>query len=123
MNAFWSGFFGQFRDCGRNAGWFLFAFGGLFIGMLFVAWAMDNGRGDIVVGCLALMTLVAICFLIAAIRRGLRERRHRLKFPGLSEDELKKARAKLAQQRGKQTRTLPVSPAKLRTRPPVGEVY
>ena len=122
MNAFWFGFFSQFRDCGRNAAWFLMALGSLFVGLLFVAWAVDNGRGDIVVAGLALMGLIAICFFIAAIRRGLRERRDRLKFPGLSEDEVKKARAKLAQS-GKQTRTLPVSAAKLRTRPPVGEVY
>jgi hypothetical protein len=122
MNAFWFGFFTQFRDCGRSAAWFLVTLGGMFVALVLIAWAVDHGHGDSIVAGIGVTGLVLICFLAAAIRRALRDRRHHLKFPGLSEDEVKKARAKLAR-RANLARTLPVAPAKLRTRAPVGEVY
>jgi hypothetical protein len=122
MNTFWFGFFNQFRDCGRSAAWFLVTLGGSFVGLVLMAWAFDNGHGDSVAVAFGVFVLLMVCRLTAMIRRALRDRRHRLKFGGLSEDELKKARARLAQHR-KTTRTLPASPTRIKTRAPVGEFY
>ena len=122
MNTFWFGFFNQFRDCGRSAAWFLVTLGGSFVGLLVVAWAVGNDHGDSVAVAAGAVVLFVLCQLIAAIRRVLRDRRHRLKFGELSEDDLKKARARLAQ-RGKLKQTLPASPTRIKTRAPVGEIY
>ena len=117
MSPFWSGFFNQFRDCGRDATWFLVALGGFFVLAVVGAWAMQSGHEKEVVAVAAFGGLLMIYHLAAAIRQAVQWRRHRLKFPQLSSDELNKARSKLAR-RSKPAGSLPVKP-----RPFSGPVY
>jgi len=122
MNFFWSSFFGHLQGCGRSATWFLVTLGGLFVFLIVSAWAIETGHGDSIAA--ALIT-AAVCFTIllgVAIRRAIVWSRDCLKLTKLSDDELSKARAKLAK-RVKTAAPLAPSPARLRTRPPVGEVY
>ncbi len=120
MSPFWSAFANQLRDCGRSATWFLVALGGGFVVLVVSAWALQNGHGDALAAAAAVVGVLLIYHLTAAIRRAVQWRRHRLKFPQLSDDELNKARTKLAR-RSKPAGPLPSLPVK--TRPFCGPVY
>ena len=120
MSHFWSAFANQLRDCGRGAAWFLVALGGFFILMVMGALAVDHGHVNEVIGVAAVGGVVMLCQLAAAIRRAVQWRRHRLKLSKLSDDELTKARAKLAR-RSKSAGPLPPLPVK--ARPFCGPIY
>src|SRR5882724_575537 len=113
MNCFWSGFFNQLHDCGRGATWFLVTLGGFFVLMVLAAVALQKGHEDTVISLAAIGGVLIIYHLAVAIRRAIQWRRHRLKFPQLSRDELNKARSKLTK-RSKPARPLPVSPVRAR---------
>ena len=113
MSHFWSAFANQLRDCGRGAAWFLVALGGFFILMVMGAWAVDHGHVNKLLGVAAVGGVLLIYQLVAAIRRAVQWRRHRLKFPQLSDDELNQARTKLAR-RSKPAGALPSLPVKAR---------
>ncbi len=96
MSHFWSAFAHQLRDCGRSAIWFFVALGGGFVLLVLGAWALQSGYDNEVIGVVAAGGVAMLYQLAIAIRREVQWRRHRLKFSQLSDDELNKARAKLA---------------------------
>ena len=120
MSPFWSAFANQLRDCGRGATWFLVTLGGFFVLMVVGALAVQNGHANEVVAVAAVGGVLLIYHLVAAIRRAVQWRRHRLKFPQLSSDELNKARTKLTR-RSKPAGPLPPLPVK--ARPFCGPIY
>jgi hypothetical protein len=95
MNPFWASFFQHFRGCGRNAAWFLVTLGGMFVFLLFAAWAIDNGHGESLAMAVMVASFVGLVSLCITVRRAWIDRRHRLKLPKLSSDERGKARSKL----------------------------
>ena len=113
MNCFWSGFFGQLRECGRGATWFLVTLGGLFVLLVMTALAIQSGHEKEVIGIAAVGGVLLACHVAKVIRRAILWRRHRLKFPQLSRDELNKARSKLMK-RSKPPGLLPPVPVKAR---------
>ena len=113
MSPFWSAFANQLRDCGRGATWFLVALGGGFVLLVMGALAVEKGHVNEVIGVAAVGGVLMVFQLGVAIRRAVQWRRHRLKFPQLSDDELNKARTKLAK-RSQPARPLPTLPVKVR---------
>ncbi len=109
MNPFWASFFNHFKDCGRNAAWFLIALGGLFVFLVLSAVAIDNGHGELVVAVIITMAVYFVLLCCTALRRAWVDRKNRLRFPKLSSDERIKARSKLVK---------PCQPVKLPPQPP-----
>src|SRR5438132_8298809 len=95
MNPFWASFFDHFKSCGRNAAWFLIALGGLFVFLVFSAWAIDNGHGQLVMAAVISVAAYFLLVCCTAFRRAWLDRKNRLRFPRLSSDERLKARSKL----------------------------
>jgi len=95
MSPFWATLFQQLKDSGRDATLFIIALAGFFIVLVIAAVIFGTGLYRYIVPALpfiALLVLVRTCF---SIRRAWRNRRHRLQYPPLSADELRKARTKL----------------------------
>ena len=92
MNPFWSGFFEQFKDCGRGVLSFFLGLVTLF-GLLFTAVILDKTNASPPV--LAGVTLFIFIWMVLLLRRAWKHRRQRLNFSPLSSDELVKARSKL----------------------------
>ena len=92
MNPFWTGFFQQFKDCGRGALSFFLGLVTLF-GLLLGAVILDktNVSPQVLMG----ITLFIFLWMALLIRRAWKRRRQRLNFSPLSSDELVKARSKL----------------------------
>ena len=121
MNSFWASFFDQLRTCGRSATWFLVTLGLSFAFLLITAWALQNGHSDSIVAALVTAVVFFAILLAVSIRRAILWRRERCKLSKLSDDELTKARARLAR-RGKLS-AYPSATRPQRVRPTPGEVY
>lgn len=92
MNPFWTGFFQQFKDCGRGTLSFFLGLITLF-GLLLGAVLADkiNVSPSVLTG----VTLFILLWTALLIRRAWKRRRQRLNFSPLSSDEMVKARSKL----------------------------
>ncbi|MFO1486987.1 MAG: hypothetical protein U1F65_00775 [Verrucomicrobiota bacterium] len=122
MNAFWSGFFGHFQECGRTAAWFIMSLGLVLVGLIVAAWAMNHHHETALVVVLTIAAILLLKIFLGAVVSGWRERKRRLKFRGLSEDELKKAREKLVRRANPKSISRPTT-LRAKMRPSIGEVY
>jgi hypothetical protein len=100
MSPFWSGFFEQFRSCGRNGGIFVAALA-TFFGVLIVGLVLrqENLIPDFT-GMLFGIVIITAIWLSVAFRRA-RRSRTQLRLPPLSDDELRVAKAKLKSRAGR----------------------
>jgi hypothetical protein len=95
MNSFWASFFEQLKGCGRNATIFMSALAGV-LGLVVLAVALHNaGLFDFLVPVLPGIGILLFAWGFRTVRRLLRLRRDRMKYPPLSCDELRVARSKL----------------------------
>jgi hypothetical protein len=100
MSPFWNGFFEHLRSCGRNGGIFFLALA-CFLALSILVRAFHNDKLIEISGpALAGVALILLIRVGAAIWRG-RSGGERLRFPRLSDDELRVARTRLKNQGGK----------------------
>ena len=94
MSPFWSGFFEHLRSCGRNGAIFvsaLVAFFATVIGTAVVELSGISFDPKLAAGCILAVLAVGIGVFV----RRMRKARIRLRFPRLSDDELRVARERL----------------------------
>ena len=95
MSPFWSGFFDQLKDCGKNATLFLAIMATLVgVAVLSVVLAGKSFAPEIT-PALPGIAFLAVLRVWCVIRRDRLARRQRLSFPRLSDDELRVARSRL----------------------------
>ncbi|HLP77905.1 MAG TPA: hypothetical protein VK327_13415 [Candidatus Paceibacterota bacterium] len=94
MSPFWSGFFDQLKSCGRNGGIFIAALGGVFATVV-VTVIVERSGVSFNPMIIAAAVLPALLIWITFFVRRLRMARTRLRFPRLSDDELRVARERL----------------------------
>ena len=99
MNHFWASLFDSLKDCGRNATLFLVALAGFFVALTLAAILFGTGLYRYIGPALPVIAILVLVWACVSIRRTLLNRRHRLRYPPLSVDELRKARTKLTRPR------------------------
>ena len=99
MNHFWVSLFEHLKGCGQNATLFLIALGGVFGLVVVAAIIVQSELRQYFIGALPWLGIVLAVWTCQAIRRARARRRERLLQSPLSEDELSKARCKLAKSR------------------------
>lgn len=99
MNHFWASLFDHLKGCGQNATLFLIALAGV-SGLVVVAVIIvESELRQYFIGVLPWLGIFLVVWICQAIRRARARRRARLPHSPLSEDELSKARCKLAKSR------------------------
>jgi hypothetical protein len=99
MNHFWASLFDHLKGCGQHATLFLVALAGV-VGLVVVAVIIvESEFRQYFIGALPWLGIFLVVWICQAIRRARARRRARLLQSPLSEDELSKARCKLAKSR------------------------
>ena len=96
MNHFWASLFEHLKGCGQNATLFLLALAGVFAMVTLTALALEPQVRRHLVAALPWLGLLLFVWICWIVRRMRARRRERLRHSPLSEDELSKARRKLA---------------------------
>jgi hypothetical protein len=99
MGPFWTSFFEQLKDCGRDATLFLMALVG-FIAVLAIVALLESTRlREYFLQAALVLLMLALVRLVFLVRRFRARRRGHVRFPPLSRDELRVARSKLMKDR------------------------
>ena len=99
MNNFWASLFDHLKGCGQNATLFLVALAGVFGLVALIAVAIEPQARRYLVASLPWLGVFLAVWTGWFVRRVRARRRERLGHSPLSEDELAKARCKLAKSR------------------------
>jgi hypothetical protein len=99
MNHFWASLFDHVKGCGQNATLFLVALAGILGLVVVAAIIVQSELRQYFIGVLPWLGIFLVVWICQAIRRARARRRAKLPHSPLSEDELSKARCKLAKSR------------------------
>lgn len=95
MGEFWSSFFEHIRSCGKSATLFLISLACLAIAVALAALIFLTPVHDYILPALPFVGIAVVVRLVISIRRARERRRLRTEFGPLSDNELRRARAKL----------------------------
>jgi hypothetical protein len=99
MSPFWTSFFEDVKDCGRDATLFVVTLGAMILGLVVVLIICLNELHKYIIPALAVVGGLAMVWACVSFRRVHARRRGRLQNSRLSDDELRVARLKLIKHR------------------------
>jgi hypothetical protein len=99
MNPFWAGLFENLRGRGRNATLFILVLPSLLMAAVFASQIPGEVYHNYILPGLLLVALIFLTWSVRSVLQARRRRRGRLPGGPLSDDELSKARVRLANNR------------------------
>jgi membrane protein YdbS with pleckstrin-like domain len=99
MSPFWSSLFVHFKDCGRNAAWFLATLGIMVVLLLLAVIMGENDLYKYIIPTLPITAGFTVVWVCVIIRRWRTRRGGPWRYSPLSHDELRVARSKLIKDR------------------------